>query len=418
MGLGVRLAHHCTHLAESVRMSQDDCCSRVVGSSKQRSQSLSFKRRFLLSTELPYIPHTNGSAPDSPGAAPSLCVVNFNGEHLLHDTLRAVQPMAHTFREVLLVDNASTDGSVALVEREFPWVRVLRLAENRGPGAARNAGFRQAQSDRILFIDNDVIPAPACAVRLAEAIDQDPSAVIAMPRVLYRHAPEMIQYDGAGSHFLGVMSLQHADVPLGNADPDVRPIDSLVSACFLIDRSRWAGGALFDEAFFIYQEDHDLGLRARLSGGRILSVPAAHCYHGEGTSGLSLRATGLYKPLRVVGTIRNRWLILLKNYEFRTLLLLSPALAVYEVFQLAGVVKKRWHREWWQALTGVASRWREIATQRRQVQRTRRVSDGAVLHGGRIPFTPQLASGRVERMAQEVLNRICMGYWNGVQKWL
>jgi GT2 family glycosyltransferase len=345
-------------------------------------------------------------------------VVNFNGEELLGDTLGAVRSIAHAFHEVFLIDNASSDGSVALVEREFPWVRVIQLAENRGPGAARNAGFREAATERILFIDNDVTPAADCALRLAEAIDQDPAAVIAMPRVLYRHEPELIQYDGASSHFLGVMSLEHADLPIGDAPSRIRPIDSLVSACFLIDRGRWAGESLFDEAFFIYHEDHDFGLRTRLSGGRILSVPEACCYHGDGTAGLSLRSTGHYKPVRVVGNIRNRWLILLKNYELRTLALLSPALIAYEAFQLAAVLKKGWHREWWQALRETAARWREIVTQRREIQQLRTVGDGAVLHGGAIPFAPQLASSRLERFGQGLLNRICMSYWKSVQRWL
>lgn len=348
----------------------------------------------------------------------SLCVINFDGESLLRDTLRAAERAVPPFREILLVDNASRDGSVSLVEREFPEVRVLALEENRGPGAARNAGFDAALCDLVLFVDNDVMLAPDCAARLARALENRDSAVIAMPRVLYRQAPEVIQYDGASSHFLGMMSLQNADMPLSDAPHEVRSIDSLVSACFLVQRSRWVGGPLFDDAFFIYHEDHDLGLRARLTGRSILAVPGAYCLHGEGTAGLSLRATGSYRPMRVLGNIRNRWLILLKNYELRTLLLLSPALLTYEVFQLAAVVRKRWHREWWQALTSVAGDWRNIRDKRRQVQGTRRVNDALVLQGGRIPFTAKLATGRGERLAQKTLDRLCTGYWNVVHRWL
>src|SRR5690606_35270134 len=152
-------------------------------------------------------------------------------------------------------------------------------------------------------------------------------------------------------------------------------IDSLVSACFLVDRSRWRGGPMFDDAFFIYHDDHNLGLRTRPSGGAIQSFPSAYGLLGEGTSGLSLRWSGGSRPLRVLGNIRNRWLILLKNYEIRTLVLLAPALIVYETFQLAGALKKRWHREWWQAFTSVATDWRRIRAKRRQVQLMRRVDD-------------------------------------------
>lgn len=348
----------------------------------------------------------------------TLCVINYNGESLLADTLRAAEASNPPFAEILLLDNASTDDSRALAEREFPQVRIVALPRNEGPGHARNVGFEQASFSRVLFVDNDVLLDPGCAARLTTELDSDDDAVIAVPRVLYRQAPTVIQYDGASSHFLGMMSLEHADTPVLDAPVNTRSIDSLVSACFLVDRDRWHGGDLFDDAFFIYHEDHDLGLRTRLGGGSILSVPHALCLHGDGTAGLSLRATGTYKPVRVLGNIRNRWLILLKNYELRTLLLLAPALVTYEAFQLAGALRKRWHREWWQAFTSVLADRRIIMEKRRQVQSLRRVSDSLVLRGGEIPFTSRLATGRGERFAQGTLNAICSGYWNVVHRWL
>lgn len=361
---------------------------------------------------------THASGAESEPAHVTLCVVNFNGESLLRDTLTAALCALEEPGEVILVDNASSDDSVALVRREFPAVRVITLPENRGPGRARNVGFASSSFPRVLFLDNDVVLHPECASRLTAALDSDERAVIAMARVLYRQSPDVIQYDGAGSHFLGMMRLEHADTPVASAPTETRAIDSLVSCCFMVDRDRWQGGELFDDSFFIYHEDHDLGLRTRLGGGSILSVPAAVCLHGDGTAGLSLRSTGSYKPVRVLGNIRNRWLILLKNYQLRTLLLLAPALVTYETFQLAGALKKRWHREWWQALKSVLSDWRSILERRRQVQAHRRVPDALVLQGGAIPFAPQLAAGRGERLAQGALNALCSGYWTVVQRWL
>lgn len=365
---------------------------------------------------------SSSDAGSRPGTAPAhpitLCVINYNGEAVLRDTLRAALASAPPFAELLVLDNASTDGSRSVVEREFPSVRLVALPRNEGPGCARNVGFREALHDRVLFVDNDVLLDPDCATRLTSALDSDSDAVIAVPRVLYRQWPEVIQYDGAASHFLGMMSLEHADLPLRDAPGHTRHIDSLVSACFLVDRERWHGGELFDDSFFIYHEDHDLGLRTRLGGGSILSVPLALCLHGDGTAGLSLRSTGTYKPVRVLGNIRNRWMILLKNYELRTLLLLAPALVTFEAFQLAGAVKKRWHREWWQAFRSVVADRRVILEKRRQVQSYRRVRDSLVLRGGDIPFTSRLAAGRGERFAQGTLNTICGGYWNMVHRWL
>lgn len=360
-----------------------------------------------------------GSSNDGLGI--SLCVVNYEGEELLRDTLCAAAAASPPFREVIVVDNASRDGSIALVHREFPGVTVIALAENRGPGGARNVGLEVASGRLVLFLDNDVLLAPDCAARLARALAADPDAVIAMPRVRYRRAPDVVQYDGASSHFLGMASLEHADLPLEHAPSEVRRIDSVISACILVDRERWdrlVGGPLFDDDFFYIHEDHDLGIRTRLSGGAILSVPDAHCFHGEGTAGLSLRRTGQYRPPRIVGNIRNRWFILLKNYQVRTLVLLSPVLAVFELFQLAGVMKKGWYREWWQSVTSVVRDWNRLLAKRRAVQRARRLPDGAVLRGGRLPFAPQLAADRTERLAQAVLDQLCRRYWRVAERWL
>src|SRR5262245_52914772 len=119
-----------------------------------------------------------------------------------------------------------------------------------GPGAARNVGFKAAASDRILFLDNDVSLAPYCPDRLTEALDENPRAAVAMARILYAHHQEIIQYDGADSHFLGLMMLQNANKPCASATTQTRRIDSVVTACFLIDRCRWGDGDPFDEAFF------------------------------------------------------------------------------------------------------------------------------------------------------------------------
>lgn len=345
----------------------------------------------------------------------SLCIVNFNGARHLADSLGAVYPLRHEFAELLLVDNASTDGSMALVEREFPEVRIIQLPANRGAAAARNEGYRRACTDRILFVDNDVVVARDCVARLTAALDNEGKAAIAVPRIFFRHEPSLIQYDGAGCHYIGLMALENANCPEIGGDASIRELDSFVSACFLIDRSRWGAGELFDETFFIYLEDHDLGIRTRLRGRKILTVPSAHCYHGSGTQGLSLRGTGQYQPLRVIGTIRNRWHLILKVYQARTLLLLAPALLTFELVQFAGAMKKGWPAEWLRAAIGLLFRAPRIVAQRRDIQRTRVIPDRAILRGGPLPFTDRLASGRLERLVQRCLNSFCQGYWKLAQ---
>lgn len=360
----------------------------------------------------------HASSPDGTPPGLTLCIVNHDGERYLPETLAAVTTGRQPRDEIILVDNASTDGSLDLVRERFPSVRLVRLAANRGPGAARNAGAREATHNRILFIDNDVVLLPGCAELLSTALDSCQEATFAMPAVM--HAPEgsIVQYDGAASHFIGLMTIENAERPVTELRAELRAIDSLISACVLMDRGRWGDEPLFDETLFFYLEDHELGLRARLRGKVIVSVPAARCLHGAGSMGISLRQTGFYTATRIRNTILNRWLILLKIYEARTLVLLAPALLSFEAFQLVGAMGKGWGRCWFDAAAGLARNLSTILPLRSSVQRARRLGDGDVLSGGPLPFNPALTSSGLERAARVLLDRIAALNWSLAHRFL
>jgi hypothetical protein len=346
---------------------------------------------------------------------PSLCVINYNGMRYLRDTLAAASRNAAELHEILVFDNASDDGSPELAEREFAGVKVIRLGENRGPAPARNAAIEQSASERVLIVDNDVRIEPNCATLLSRALDEHPNAAVAMPSVIYADKPDTVQYDGADNHFLGQQILHSENRPVADAG-GVRTIGSLITACFIVDRSRLPHDMRFDESFFIYFEDHDFGVRARLFGRDVLSVPEAHCLHAEGTEGLSLRHLGKYSSMRVFCIIRNRWLFLWSNYSARTLLLLSPPLLLYEVAQLVMAVKKGWLGEWWRAVRWVAGHRHEIRSKRLAVQRNRVVADREIMRGGRLPFRRELIGSPLEAAAQRMLDGVVVFYWGLVSR--
>ncbi len=357
--------------------------------------------------------HESGAATRNPAEKPSLCIINYNGEEFLKDVISSVLEGDDSdyYGEVVLVDNGSTDASVAIVTRHFPSVRIVKLEENHGPAAARNAALRNASSGRVAMIDNDVIPAPGCFRLLNEALDRDPAAVLAMPRILYATSPDTIQYDGAHCHFLGLMALHNERRALAGAPTETRAIGAVVTACYMIDRTRWPCGNPFDESFFIYLEDLETGIRARAQGHRVLSVPAAHALHREGTKGLSLRRTGVHTKRRVFCTIRNRWQILLIHYQAATLMLLAPALLLFEAFQFAGAIAKGWLGEWLRAAGWMIAHAGEVFAKRRAAQNARRVPDRDILASGPVPFTPELAAGAITRAGLAVLNGATNFWW-------
>jgi GT2 family glycosyltransferase len=342
---------------------------------------------------------------------PTLCVVNFNGRNALPPTLAAARELRDCFAAIVLLDNGSTDDSVAYVEGGFPEVQILKLGTNRGAGGARNEGLRQAPTDRILFADNDVALTRECVERLGAALDGHPRAALAAATIVYAHRRDTIQYDGAECHFLGIQRLLDEDQPRSAVPPAVRKVGSLSTCCFMADRSRIPAGEFFDESYFYIFEDHDYGVRLRLLGAEILSVTDAPCYHGMGTEGLSIRQLGSYSSKRIHYTIRNRWLMLLKNFQLHTLLVLTPMFIVYELAQLLLIVKKGWLKEWWQAARWIVANLPAIWRERRRIQRARRVPDRAVLIGGAAPFRAELTAGALERFARRSLDLMLGSYW-------
>jgi GT2 family glycosyltransferase len=232
-----------------------------------------------------------------------------------------------------------------------------------------------------------------------------------MPRVLHATDPTTIQYDGAFAHFLGHMGLHNSERAAEGAEEATRPIGSIVTACFLLDRERWGDDAPFDERYVFSFEDHDFGLRSRALGHELLSVASARCLHGTGTPGLSFRRWQAYPERRVAYHIRNRWWTLLKNYQGRTLLLLAPAFALYESVQVLGCVRKRWLGHYGKSVRDTVGALPYLFSVRRAHQRRRLVPDRLLLAGGPLPFRPGVAAGRVDRAILSALDWTIARYW-------
>ncbi len=311
----------------------------------------------------------------------------------------------------MVLDNGSQDGSLALIRRDYPGVRIHEIGSNLGAAGGRNAGLRSVPQDLILLMDNDVALTADCVDRLVTALEATKEASIAVPAVVYGHRRDVVQYCGARCHYLGQQILDNEDVPLAALAPDSFEMGSLVSCCLLLDRSRIPAGEAFDERFFIYFEDHEYGVRVRALGSGLLAVPSAQCFHGKGTEGLSIRQLGTYSSRRVFFLLRNRWLFMLKIYSLRSWLLMLPMFVVYEAAQFAVVIKKGWLREWWRAVSWVFSNLSSIRSERRRFQDLRKRHDGDLVTGGRLPFRPELTASPLERGALQVLGAMSTGYW-------
>jgi GT2 family glycosyltransferase len=340
----------------------------------------------------------------------SAVVCNYQGEAYLEDCLRSIVA-EEGVDELVVVDDASTDASVRLVQERFPTARVLALPANRGPGAARNAGMRAARHRFVLAVDNDVVLRPGALARLRAALAAQPEAVVAQPRSLLFDEPGRVHYDGGGLHYCGLYALRNFYRPLAEAEgTGVVGSDAFVSLCALVDRDALLALGGYDEELFYLAEDLDLALRLGIAGHALVSVEDAEVLHRGGTAGLSFRGGG-YPRRRAYLASRNRWWILAKCYRARTLAAAAPGLLAYElVWLLFGLLQgqlgahlagKR------DALRGLRAR----RALRAAVQETRRRPDRDLLAGGPLTLSPSLVRSGPARAAAGLLDLCLRGWW-------
>jgi GT2 family glycosyltransferase len=345
-------------------------------------------------------------------------LVNHNGARTIAGAIRSVLGQTHPAARILVVDNASTDGSAEQVRAGFPGVELIELRRNEGPGRARNLGLSLAGTDLLLWLDDDMILAPDCLENLLAA-HQETRAAAVCPRILFYPEKDRIQFDGAALHFCGVLSLVHANQPAA-LEPQRTFPNAFGSACLLVDRAALAGLGGFDEDIFFYFEDLELSYRLRSQGHVICCEANAAAWHdlGRGEAELAFRGRGRYPARRAYYLLRHRWMILLLHYQARTLWLLSPALALYELASFASALGRGWLWQWGRALFSAAAHGGRLLARRRQLQRVRRVPDRELLSGGPLPFSAGFVRGGAEAALAGLLDRLLDRYWQRVKAWL
>jgi GT2 family glycosyltransferase len=216
----------------------------------------------------------------------AVVVPNWNGRRWLPGLLASLDAQTRAPDEVLVVDNGSSDGSVAwLRERAVP---VLELGRNTGFAHAANRGIRAVGSGAVALVNTDVELAPDWLARAARRLEDDPGlASVATKMVLMREGPPVL--DDAGD----VLRRDGVAEQRGHLRPDGPRFDvpgEVFSACAgagLFRRAAVLGVGAFDERLFAYLEDVDLGLRLRLAGWRCAYEPAVarHARHGSDAAG-------------------------------------------------------------------------------------------------------------------------------------
>jgi GT2 family glycosyltransferase len=306
--------------------------------------------------------------PDQPLA--SVVIPNWNGAHHLPICLDALRAQTYPHLEVILVDNGSTDGSQALVEEQYPEVQLLALDRNLGLTGGNNAGFRAAQGEILISLNNDTEAGPRFVKALVSALQSHPEAGMAAAKMLLFDQREILHSAGDGYYLDGIpfnRGVWQADE--GQFDEPGWVFGGCGGAV-AYRRTMLDQVGLFDESFFMYCEDVDLNWRSQLAGWRCWYTPEAVVYH-------KLSATG-GGPLASFYTGRNTLWVIAKNYPGALLRKNWPHI-LRSQWAITCDALRAWRGEAARArlrgqIAGLVS-WPRMLKQRRAIQSARRAPD-------------------------------------------
>lgn len=259
----------------------------------------------------------------------TVIVVNWNGKQHLEDCFSSLLKQDYPALEIIMVDNASNDGSVNFMKEKFPAVQVIQNKTNIGFGSAVNKGISIGKGEYFLFLNNDLFLEPDCISELVKTLEK-PDVGGAIPKILFFDKRDTINSFGVDVNYVGIACpryiyekdskfLKEEEVPCGGI--------------FIFHRNSIEKLRGFDESIFFYHEDHDLSWRIRLTGKKLIANPKAVIYHKYHFS---------RNKDKFYYSEKNRLYLLLKNYSLKSLVLISPAILLVEIAEIFFALAQGW----------------------------------------------------------------------------
>jgi GT2 family glycosyltransferase len=244
----------------------------------------------------------------------SVIILSYNVKDLLRSTIQSVyDTYEQSSLQIIVVDNASTDGSAELVRERFPNVRLVVNERNLGFGGGNNVGIQASRGRYIMMLNNDTRLDPNCIDELKRGIEKDERYGACASKILLEYEADLI--DAAGivvcpdGLSIGRGRLERGDL----YDEEAEVFFASDCAC-LYRREMLEDIGLYDEDFFAYADETDMGWRAQLAGWRCIYNPKAIVFHFHSAS------SGTYSPMKAFLVERNRIWVAVKNFPISLLL--------------------------------------------------------------------------------------------------
>lgn len=252
----------------------------------------------------------------------TIVIPNYNGKHFMEPCLSSLSEQTYKNFHILVVDNASSDGSIEYMEENYPDIELIKLQKNYGFSKAVNIGIQHSRTPYVILLNNDTTVDTRYVEEMVKAIEKSPKIFSVSSKMIQMYHPELIDSAGDLYTLLGWGVCRGCGRPVSN----YTKYDEIFTACAgaaIYRRSVFDEIGYFDENHFAYLEDIDIGYRARIYGYYNMYCPTALVYHvGSGTSGSK------YNSFKVKLAVRNNLYLNYKNMPALQLVLNFIPLAI------------------------------------------------------------------------------------------
>ena len=313
----------------------------------------------------------------------SIIIPHWNGIEILSECLDSLTQTEYSNKEIIVVDNASTDGSSDWVNINYPSVKLIENDQNYGYAGGCNRGANAATGDYLTFLNNDTIQDPKWIDPLVDFLNLNPNVAAVQPKILNFFDQAKFDYAGGAGGWLDILGYPFArgrvfleqEEDKGQYDT-IRPIFWASGTALMVRKSDFESANRFDETFFAHQEEIDLCWKFRLMGKETWAVPDAIVYHKNAVT------LPMFSRQKQYLNHRNSLLMVLCNYSLPLTLYITPirlalelVALVYSLFCLdmnhfVGII---------QSLFWVVTHPHVIWKRRRIIKRIRKVNDKQVL---------------------------------------
>ena len=301
----------------------------------------------------------------------SIIILNYNGNEFLENCIESIFKETKQKFELIIVDNNSPDKSGEKFSKKYESCKFILNKDNVGVSEGLNIGIRNANGHYIILLNNDLIVAPNWLDYLFEAYKKNGNGLY-QPKFLKMKNKKIIDSAGNLINIFGFgYSREKGKVDELQYD-SIEEIGFAAGTCLFCPKEIFDKVGLFDKKFFAYNEDLDLGWRARLLNYKSYYVPKSIVYH-HGSAQWKWSGEKFYL------LERNRWIVLLSNYNTKTIIKLLPSLIIIELVLLVFFTKKKMLIKKLKSYGGIIKLFNHIQKRKKDIQKIRIVNEKEIL---------------------------------------